>query len=83
MPALTELNQRIVTYQDPNMRRYTLILDDRDQIVEAMVHVQAHDKSPTDRKVVHKVTLAKLQAIVTPSGSCPHCNGSGLSKQFT
>lgn len=83
MPAPTERNQRIVTYQDPNMRRYTLILDDNDLIIEAMVHVQAHDKIPTDRKVVHKVTLAKLQAIVTPSGTCPHCSGSGRSKLFT
>ena len=52
---------------------YLVHVDRANKIIEAKVEVRAHDKVPTLRRVVNKVTLARLQSLVTPPAACPHC----------
>lgn len=52
---------------------YTVLLLTPTTILEAYVHVAAHDKAPTLRRVKHPKTLQRLTDLLTPSEPCPTC----------
>lgn len=52
-----------------------LVQASHSRIMEAKVEINAHDKSPTLRRVKHPVTLSRLQELLFPKKKrCPHCD---------
>jgi len=53
---------------------------DGGRVTAAKVHVKAHDKAGTWRRVKHPVTLARLTAAILGSAqACPHCGRMGAA----
>ena len=52
---------------------YTVLLLTPTTILEAYVHIAAHDKAPTLRRVKHPKTLQRLANLLAPPAPCPTC----------
>ena len=59
---------------DSTGQRYWVEVDRERTLLSASISIHAHDKVPTMRRVVNRVTLQRLQGVVRPV-ACPVCGG--------
>jgi hypothetical protein len=56
----------IAFWLETEHQRYLVEVDRERNLLSAQIHVHAHDKAPTLRRVVNAVTLERLQKLVRP-----------------